>query len=239
MDSELKEIVDQRILNFKDELKNLKIHDDDCLKNFITKWLIEGDNFFIEKIFNQSPLVKKTQETFSEYNFKNEVAGKLGISSDDVIIMGSSKNGFSLKPEKNNPGEYKFNYFKYNLFEGSIDLSSDIDLTIISGNLFDQEMEKIYKHTKLYSKKYLDLYFENGKNSFHDFSRYILRGWIKPDQLPKQYSWSETFDSIAASYRRKFDIEVTIALFKSKEYYMTYNRENLRKMHTYLLSEDK
>ncbi len=238
MNLELKEIIDQKVLEFKYELKNLQINDNTCLKNFITKWLIEGDNFFIEKIYNKSPLIIKTQETFSEYMFKSEVASKLNIEYDDVIIMGSSKNGFSLKPDKDNPGEYKFNYFKYNVFDGSIDLSSDIDLTIINSRLFDQEMENIYKHTKLYSNKYLNLYFEDEKNSFHDFARYILRGWIKPDQFPKQYSWSETFDSISAFYRRKFDIEVTIALFKSKEYYMTYNRENLKKMHTYLLSEE-
>lgn len=34
--------------------------------------------------------------------FKSEVASKLNIEYDDVIIMGSSKAGFSLKPDKDN-----------------------------------------------------------------------------------------------------------------------------------------
>ena len=92
-------------------------------------------------------------------------------------------------------------------------------------------MENIYNHTNNYRQEYLESYFIPEDNSFKDFSRYILRGWIKPDLLPNTYNWSERFDSVAMSYQRKFNKEVTIALFKSWEYFMAYNRQNIKLWH--------
>lgn len=225
MDERLTDIIVEKIESFKEELINIS-NDDDSLNHFIVKWIVEGDNFYFKNIYNELCHVKTIGIPYSEIKLKYEVAKELRIPHTNVIIMGSSKHGFSLKPDSAKPVQYSFKHFH--------NINSDIDLTIIDSSLFDIELEKINIHTQYYNKFLLESFFDPNKNSYLDFSRDVLRGLIKPDLLPKSYNWLKDFDSISSGYQRKFDKNITIALFKSWEYFMVYNRQNLKKIKSYI-----
>lgn len=227
MDEKLVNAIVEKIELFKQELVAIK-NDDDTLNHFIVKWIVEGDNFYFQNIYNETNYVKSINDSYSEIKLKFEVAKQLSIPHTNVIIMGSSKHGFSLKPskDKDDNEEYKFKNFD--------NINSDIDLTIIDNQLFDLELESINRYTKYYNKVQIQSFFIPEKNSYDDFSRDVLRGVIKPELLPKSYNWSSKFDCISSMYGRKFNKKVTIALFKSWDYFMIYNRQNIKKIHQYL-----
>lgn len=233
MDSTLTDIIQEHTNSFKEELK--ATNTDEKLNYFIVKWIIEGENFFLNHIYNELEHVQQLNQQYSEIQFKFEVAQRLGIPHTNVIIMGSSKNGFSLKPNKDELAKYEFRHFRNAGFNKNVDLSSDIDLTIIDSHLFDNELENIYKHTQHYNKEYLSAHFLPEQNSFENFSRYTLRGCIKPELLPASYNWSEKFNTTTTHYQKIFDKEITIAIFKSWEYFMTYNRQNIKKIKTHIM----
>ncbi|MCG3691094.1 hypothetical protein [Aliarcobacter butzleri] len=219
---EIEDEINKNISAFKADLLNLKNLNDDYLDHFIIKWIIEGDNFFLKNIHNNRLRARELDLQYTEIKFKYEVSKKLNISHTNVIIMGSSKNGFSLKPDKDNSLNYSFKHFNED--------KSDIDLTIIDSNIFDKELESIYKETQHYRKDLINLIFDSKENSYDNFSRYVLRGLIKSDLLPNNYKWPEYINEISRTYVHKFQIDVTIAIFKSWEYFMSYNRKNLQKI---------
>ncbi|MBR9753609.1 MAG: hypothetical protein GYB56_02490 [Gammaproteobacteria bacterium] len=98
-------------------------------------------------------------------DLKEAISNELEVSFEDIIIVGSGKLGFSIKPSKR--------------FESFGD-GSDIDIAIVSTSLF----EKVWREAYLY-KKSKAFWPEQQR-----FFGYLSSGWIRPDKLPK----SSTFE---------------------------------------------
>lgn len=116
------------------------------------------------------------------YRLKEEVCEHFSVEFNDVILVGSGKLGFSIKPNK-----------RYVPFGDE----SDIDLAIVSTNLF----ERIWEEAYLYKKSSADW---PNKNIFF---KYVSEGWIRPDKLPpsKYFAFTERwwrfFNEITKSNR--------------------------------------
>jgi hypothetical protein len=95
---------------------------------------------------------------------KEAVSQHFSIQFSEVTLVGSAKLGFSLKPQR-----------RYGAFCDT----SDIDIAIISSNLFVRVWEEVYMY------KATGAYWPNAQ-SFFD---YLAFGWIRPDKLPP----SDTF----------------------------------------------
>lgn len=101
---------------------------------------------------------------------KERVSDHFNIEFNNVFLVGSGKLGFSIKAEK------RFHSFGDD---------SDIDIAVVSSELFTKVWEEAYVYKK--SGAYWP------KSS--EFFRYLSDGWIRPDKLPSSnyFEFSKTW----------------------------------------------
>ena len=150
-----------RVVTFKSDLNSRGLRD------VVRKHITTGDPVVIDR------------ETY--YELRREVALEFNIHPNSVVLVGSCRMGFSLKPER-----------RYE----PIRAGSDVDVTIISAGLFDFYWDKVFdvwENNILWRKSQ-----EAGR-----FKENLLRGWIDPRALPNLPSfemsreWAEFFDKLS------------------------------------------
>lgn len=81
-----------------------------------------GPEFVTERIFSGPPFIFR--ENADNYTtFKGALGHALGVGADDVVIVGSARLGFSVRPDK---------------FGEAFGENSDVDVIVVSQTLFDQ-----------------------------------------------------------------------------------------------------
>ena len=138
------------------------------------------------------------------FNLRSEVANCFELHPNQVLVVGSAKLGFSIVPDK-----------PYRPFCDE----SDIDVALVSSTLFDKIWEDVYRYKD-----------EVGYwPQLRDFSRYLFRGWIRPDMLPssKMFSfgkkWWEFFQRMARDGMCG-DYKIRGALYKSHFFLENYQK---------------
>ncbi|WP_146159722.1 hypothetical protein [Rhodovulum imhoffii] len=114
---------------------------------------------------------------------RRSVSDYLDVSVRDVVLVGSAKLGFTLRPKPNRPALSHFGD------------ESDIDVAIISSPLFLRYWQETFSH-------WVDVgdWDQAGK-----FREYLFRGWLRPDKLPRDADfplskqWFDFFRSLQAS----------------------------------------
>lgn len=192
-----------------DELKQFKL---DCQTKspdeVVQKHLIDGGCYFFDLYYDE----------YEEFKFKKMIADSLNVHIRDIAVVGSGKLGFSIKPNKDLPGLYEFK-----LFDQDYDLDremnkSDLDVAIVSSQLFDEQLVNLYDHTDCYSTAY------KNRNSF---SKYILKGWLNPKFLPDSYVITAEIDEVKTALSLKYNRDVNIGIFKSWYFFEKYHRNNV------------
>ena len=116
------------------------------------------------------------------FDLRSEVADHFELHPNEVLVVGSTKLGFSVVPDK-----------QYRLFHET----SDIDVALVSSTLFDEFWKEVFD------------YRSDGPYwpEYNDFVRYFFRGWIRPDKLPRssmfplRENWWDFFQTITNSGR--------------------------------------
>ncbi|CAA0081302.1 Uncharacterised protein [Zhongshania aliphaticivorans] len=103
------------------------------------------------------------------YQLKEDICEYFDVEFNDVLVVGSGKLGFSIKPQR-----------RYGAFNDE----SDIDIAVVSTELF----QKIWKEAYLYQRS--GAYWPKSA----DFFKYLSEGWIRPDKLPSSKYFSFTED---------------------------------------------
>lgn len=93
------------------------------------------------------------------YELREEVCDHFDIEFNDVLLVGSGKLGFSIKPDR-----------RY----GEFNDDSDIDIAVVSTPLF----QKVWKEAYLYKKS--GAYWPK----CNQFFNFLSEGWMRPDKLP-------------------------------------------------------
>ncbi|MHB9137528.1 MAG: hypothetical protein ACYC2J_14085 [Acidithiobacillus ferrooxidans] len=109
------------------------------------KYILNGECYLLTKTLH--------------FQIREDICEHFSVEFNDVIMVGSGKLGFSLKPGK------RFAEFSDD---------SDIDIAIVSSRLFERVWEEAY----LYKKSAADW------PNCSSFFRYLSEGWIRPDKLP-------------------------------------------------------
>ncbi len=156
--------------------------------------------------------------TESQYfDLKEVIADYYHLHPSQVMIVGSGKLGFSIvdKPHKSKK--------RYRPFDDD----SDLDIAIVSQELFD----KIWKEVYLFNRK--GSFWKNKKK----FMSYLFEGWIRPDKLPPD----EDFE-IASKWWDFFQMltnsgdfgpyQVRAGLYKDWEYLESYHIKAIEKCKT-------
>lgn len=176
----------------------------------VQQCLIESDTFFFNKI-----------KIGQEFNFKRDIASILDVHIRDIVIVGSGKLGFSLKPEKEPPesGLYLFRKFDEN------EKISDLDIAIISSSLFDAEIKNLYIHTA---------YQKNSWQERNSLGKYILKGKLPIRFLPNDFPLTKSILEIQQKYRMEYQRDINIEIYKSWYFFETYHQENIIRIHVNL-----
>lgn len=185
--------------NFKEEVLKLESEDD--------------KKVFTQKIFFHGlPKVFENRES-DYYNFRKRIADHFELEFYEILIVGSSKFGFS---------PYKFTQFSFD---------SDIDVVIFNEELFNKYFELICDYQYLIKANKISLNLDQHKK-FIKFLKYFTRGWMRPDLLPQNTNdfkeikdiWNEFFKSISHSKSEVGNYIVKGGLFKNHKYAEKYYR---------------
>ncbi|MDP2449917.1 hypothetical protein [Polaromonas sp.] len=156
------------------------------------------------------------------YEFRKRISERFEISFHEVFITGSAKLGFSPHKRK--------------LF----DYDSDIDIAIISAELYERIMSSIHDYQmELRENRKAVSYFE--LKGYHKFLEYGAIGWMRPDLLPTSFrvhelrrEWFDFFDSISHGKSEVGNYKVTAGAFKSYAHLERYTLSGLRSLRTTL-----
>lgn len=117
-------------------------------------------------------------KTDAYFELKERISHHFGIHHNEVVVVGSAKLGFSIAPDK-----------RYRPFGNT----SDIDVALCCGQLFDKIWADVFD------------YWRAGGfwHALDQFRKYLFRGWMRPDKLPKSYGhtqeWWDFFRSLSAT----------------------------------------
>jgi hypothetical protein len=138
------------------------------------------------------------------YQLKEEICEHLKIEFNDVVLVGSAKLGFSIKPSK------RFAAFGE---------ESDIDVAVVSKSLF----ERIWEEAFLYKKSGADW------PAASSFFKYLSQGWIRPDKLPSSdyftftATWWNFFNGMTSS-RKYGPYIIRAGLYHSSFFLQEYQK---------------
>lgn len=159
------------------------------------------------------------------YLFRKRIADYWNVHYHDIHITGSAVLGFSI--------------FKQTNFS----LDSDIDVAIISNELFEEIMKGIHKY-QLNFRENRALLSKQDINKYHKFLEYIAMGWIRPDLLPTNLiedisilknNWMNFFQSISNNKSEVGNYEVSAGVFKSNSHLEAYTLLGMKLIHKKIL----
>ena len=174
--------------------------------------LNDGDellDFCRKRVLHGLPYVFLGRED-EYYEFRKLISEKFDIPFHEVYITGSGKLGFS---------PFKLKDFDYD---------SDIDVAIVSPNLFELFLKDIciFQWDIRESRMKVD---NVEMKMYHSFLEYGALGWMRPDKLPVSFQmagikgdWFEFFDSISYNQSCVGDYKVNAGVFKSYGHLETY-----------------
>jgi hypothetical protein len=176
----------------------------------VQKYIIENETFFFKSIRQED-----------EYDFKKDIANILGVHIRDIVIVGSGKLGFSLKPDDTESGLYLFKPF-----DSNVEKKSDLDIGVISSELFDKEMRNLYDFMGFHKSIW---------DTRSSFAKYTLKGRIAIRFLPNDFKLTDEIKRTVEKYKMEFGREINIEIYKSWYYFETYHQENIRNIQVNLI----
>jgi hypothetical protein len=196
----------------------------ECIENepyiIVQKYLIDGASFFFDTI-----------QKDKEFEFKKDISDSLNVHIRDIVIIGSGKLGFSIKPDSESPFLHSFKKFDHDFEIDAEKEKSDLDIAIVSGSLFDKQLIELYKHTGGYSNKTYNSSYKKA-----DFANYILKGWLRPDKVPNDYSITSEVVKVQEDYKAKFGRKVNIGIYKSWYFFENYHQNNIKRIKLNLIA---
>lgn len=177
----------------------------------------ELTEFCQRKILHGTPFIFSSREE-DFYNFRRRIADHFEIHYNDIVITGSAKLGFS--PIKRT----------------AFDLDSDIDVAIVSLDLFDSHLDRItdYQYQLREKRKAVN---ERELSRYHTFLEYVALGWIRPDLIPNSFKldifrqgWFDFFQSISYGESEVGNYKVSAGIFKSAAHLERYQVSGMQKI---------
>ena len=141
------------------------------------------DQSVLDRFYYARPAIMLEKD--GEAALRRAVADRFGVAMRDVIITGSAKLGFTVVAKERRPIFSPFGN------------SSDIDVAIISRELF----------TSLWRASFNYMTEHGDWPDVNSFRRFLMRGWLRPDRLPKgelfpeSRKWFDFFRELTASGR--------------------------------------
>jgi hypothetical protein len=138
-----------RVTEFKNDLREMD------LTKLIRKHITTGGSaVFTDSIY---------------YELRDTIADHFNLHPSAVVLVGSGRLGFSLKPTK-----------RYEPFGAS----SDLDFAVVSGDAFDLYWDRLFNHSR--SDR-----IWSGTKRYKSFLRELFKGWLWPRRFPPSPTFRE------------------------------------------------
>ena len=145
------------------------------------------------------------------YELRRDVAAHFDLHPNAVILVGSCRMGFALKPEKRwQPAR----------------AGADFDLALVSADRFDDYWDRVFQLARS------DLAWRKSAE-FRRFVWFLFNGWIDPRGLPpgrkfeQARAWVSFFDGLMRS-RRFGPRRITARLYRTWERLESYQEKMVR-----------
>lgn len=206
---------------------DLKLH----LKNtrLTAEWL-----FQVHVIQRRSFFFSNLQDGLqTEMEFRQDLSNSIGLSINEVGIVGSAQLGYSIKPRA------KLRAMD-DLYKTSNRISdrSDIDVAIVSKSYFEKVHQEIASYTKGFSTEWeFCKYYPTEQSMQHltvkrvdyQFYRYFVQGWIRPDFAPSGFEFA--YNTQLNKWKRFLGRKISIGIYRDWACLKDYQQkafENLR-----------
>lgn len=197
----------------KEDIKSLSERD------FYLKYIVRSENWYFENVLGYS---KDKLTTISD-DFRMTISEELGISFNSIMIVGSSKIGYSLSPRK------LFSPFSV---DGATRAASDIDVAIISSKIFNEFWSLFRKN---YSSKYYVAYYGTDVGIRHKSGIHceVFRGYINEKSISQVDECRKAWNILCGESKKKLydklfiKNEVTYRIYRSWEDFESYNLINI------------
>lgn len=206
---------------FKEKIITKKLNSEQIFQ----KYFIDKETFFFKEIETEDDL---------EYMLKQDFSHLLDVHINDIYVVGSGKTGFSMNPKKYGQGfDEEFNHTKV------IRTKSDLDVAIVSSNLYESLQETMYDWSIGYKKNWdRNSYYYNGKEKFgvelkYKFLEYLGRGWYRPDLAPADFkieTKNGSLDQVTNYWRKRLRRQISYAVYKNWKFFKKYQIENIDKI---------
>jgi hypothetical protein len=210
----------ENVESFKADIKHGKLNTEEIFQKF----LIDGPTYFFEKDKSSS----------KEYLIRSIIAEAFSVHIGDVLIIGSAKLGFSLKPQ-NLFKEFDSLYATTKLNKDK----SDIDIAVVSDNLYENIGRKLYNFTGAYQNKWKanEYYSEEKAKQFpvpicYKYFEYYTKGWFRPDFKPQGFEFCSKgkYEELKGILYNNLNRKIGIAIYKDWFYFKDYHISNIDKL---------
>ncbi|ALA96689.1 hypothetical protein AMK43_07525 [Leptotrichia sp. oral taxon 212] len=180
------------------------------VKDFFLKYVVRTDNWYFREILNIPN--EKILETIDL--FKLIVSKSMNISFNNIVMVGSAKLGYSLSPNK-----------ALKKFEVEDDGKSDIDIAVISPQLFD-----------IYWKFFRESYDVTKTNLYGYISRQIYRGYISEKNLLEidkcRIDWLDKSKEVRKKLKSEmyFKHEINFRIYRDWNDMMEYHIQSIEEL---------
>jgi len=192
------------------------------LEQIFQKHIVDGRSFLFNDLLDKCDW---------EYELRDELAKILGANINDIVIVGSSKLGFSVKTQHFLEFDHDFQRSR------NPRQRSDVDIAIVNNDCFDKISKEIFSLSRHFDQEWR---LRNWKiNDFHRTERdlaskyvlYLAKGWLRPDYLPTVYYASAPWKKVIESWRKRLGgRNISIGFYSEWFYLKHYQIENLGRL---------
>ncbi|MCG8208375.1 hypothetical protein [Tenacibaculum finnmarkense] len=147
-----------------------------------------------------------------QFEITNSIANQFKVPLTAIQIVGSAKTGYSYHKNKEfQPGE------------------SDLDISIVSKDLFTNYAETVLVETKGF--KDLSSFARNrdGKSNFDSYKTYINKGIFRPDLMPScdaKNKWFNFFNKLSEKHFELFG-SINAGIYLSQKFFEFKQADNI------------
>ncbi|MFC3685830.1 hypothetical protein [Hydrogenophaga luteola] len=165
-----------------------------------------------------------------EMQFRSALATSVGLTINEVFIVGSAQTGFSTKPTaklRDFDGEFKKTSKRRD--------KSDVDVAIVSARYFDQLHREIYKFTAGFKNSWTtNVYYADDESMQHfdlprvdaNFYQYLARGWFRRDLVPDEFNFA--FKNVVDDWKNRLDRKISVAIYREWSLLRDYQIESFK-----------
>ena len=189
-------------------------------KEFYIKYIIRSENWYIE-----NRVAKKTDDIIRlNDEYRLIISDKMGVSINSIMMVGSGKVGYSLSPPNKENPEIEKTFKPFNV-DPNVRKVSDLDIAIVSSELFHQYWKLFRNNFRIYLKETYEYIYQE-----------LYRGYISErniTEVPKcRTIWNETAKEAKKMLQEKLFIcdEISFRIYRSWEDFEDYNIQNIRQL---------